>query len=58
MDLINQGDLILTDRGFLVSVDLAARDATFVIPYFTRRKQQLSAREVEEVEQIPEYASM
>ena len=52
LDLINQGDLVLADRGFLIGEDLAARGATLVIPDFTRGKKQLSAREVERSRKI------
>ena len=52
LDLINQGDLVLADRRFLIGEDLAARGATLVIPDFTRGKKQLSAREVERSRKI------
>lgn len=47
LDLLEQGDLILADRGFLIADDLAAHGASLVIPSFTRGKKQLSRYEVE-----------
>ena len=42
------GDLVLADRGFDLSNELALYGATLPIPPFTKRKSQLSQREVEE----------
>ena len=42
------GDLVLADRGFEISEELALRGATLAIPPFTKGKLQLSQREVEE----------
>jgi len=47
--------MVLVDRGFDISDDLAVHGATLVIPLFTRGKDQLSQREVET---CPEYESM
>jgi hypothetical protein len=47
LDLVEYGDLVLADRGFLIGEDLAARNASLLIPSFTRGKKQLSQREVE-----------
>ena len=41
------GDLILADRGFNISEDLALHGASLVIPSFTKGKIQLSQHEVE-----------
>ena len=41
------GDMVMADRGFEVSDDLAVHGATLAIPPFTRGKDQLSQREVE-----------
>ena len=47
LDLLEHGDLVLADRGFLISEDLAARGASLAIPSFTKGKKQLSMMEVE-----------
>ena len=41
------GDMVLADRGFDISEDLALRGVTLAIPAFTKGKPQLSKREVE-----------
>ena len=41
------GDMVLADRGFDISEDLALRGVTLAIPAFTKGKPQLSQREVE-----------
>lgn len=41
------GDLILADRGFDITEDLALQGSTLAIPPFTKGKTQLSQREVE-----------
>ena len=41
------GDLILTDRGFDITEDLALHESILTIPPFTKGKIQLSQREVE-----------
>lgn len=48
LDKLMHGDLVLADRGFDISDELALRGATLAIPPFTRGKPQLSQREVEE----------
>ncbi|XP_041363079.1 uncharacterized protein LOC121378816 [Gigantopelta aegis] len=52
LDKLEYGDEVLADRGFLIAEDLANRNATLVIPAFTRGKSQLSAREVEQTRKI------
>lgn len=47
LDNIKHGDVVMADRGFLISDELASRGAELVIPAFTRGKAQLSARDVE-----------
>ena len=42
------GDLVLADRGFDISEELALQGATLAIPPLTKGKLQLSQREVEE----------
>ena len=44
---LKPGDVVLADRGFTVSDDLAIYGAKLEIPAFTTGKQQLSQREVE-----------
>ena len=41
------GDLVLADRGFDISDDLAFHGAALAIPPYTKGKDQLSQREVE-----------
>lgn len=38
--------------GFLIAEELANRNATLIIPAFTKRKSQLSAKEVETTRKI------
>ena len=45
--LTDHGDLILADRGFDISNDLAVSSTRLEIPAFTRGKKQLSLQEVE-----------
>ena len=47
LNLIEPGDVILADRGFLIEDDMAIRGVKLVIPVFTKGQQQLSKREVE-----------
>lgn len=46
-DKLEHGDLVLADRGFLISEELAARGASLAIPPFSKGKAQFSQREVE-----------
>ena len=48
LDKVQQGDLVLADRGFLIRGDLQQRGAVLKIPSFTKGKKQLSAKEVDE----------
>ena len=52
LDLIEHGDLILADRGFLITEELAAKGAQLAIPAFTKGKLQLSAKEVEQTRKL------
>ena len=47
LNLPQHGDLVLADRGFSISEELATRGATLKIPEFTKGKFQMSAKEVE-----------
>ena len=47
LDYLIHGDLILADRGFDITEDLALQGSTLAIPPFTKGKTQLSQREVE-----------
>ena len=47
LDLLEYGDQVLADRGFLVGDDIAAHNASLIIPSFTKGKNQLSQRDVE-----------
>jgi len=40
-------DVVLADRGFNVEDSIAYRDATLIIPAFTRGKSQLDPKDVE-----------
>ena len=44
LDLLEYGDHVLADRGFLVEDDIAAHSASLVLPSFTKGKSQLSQR--------------
>ncbi|WAQ95786.1 hypothetical protein MAR_028476 [Mya arenaria] len=46
-ELLEVGDLVLADRGFLIADELAAHGATLAIPPFAKGKSQFSQREVE-----------
>ena len=52
LEKIEHGDLILADRGFTISMELATRGASLEIPAFTRGKTQLSGREVDRSRKI------
>ena len=52
LDMISYGDLILADRGFNIHDELAVNGARLGIPAFTKGKQQLSGREVEETRRL------
>jgi len=52
LDKLMHGDLVLADRGFDISEELALRGATLAIPPFTKGKPQLSQREVEEARSL------
>ena len=47
LDHLIYGDVVMADRGFDISEDLALRGTTLCIPPFTKGKSQLSQREVE-----------
>ena len=47
LDHIKYGDVVLADRGFNITDELAIRGATLEIPSFTRGNMQLSQKEVE-----------
>ena len=47
LDLLINGDMVMADRGFDITEDLALRGTSLCIPPFTKGKSQLSQREVE-----------
>ena len=47
LDHVSFGDCIVADRGFNIDEDLALCGAKLLIPAFTRRKPQLSIKDVE-----------
>ena len=47
LSLLEPGDIILADRGFTVSEDVAFFGSRLVVPTYTRGKKQLSQLEVE-----------
>lgn len=49
---LDYGDVILADRGFDISDDLALHGVRLEIPSFTRGKKQLSIVEVEHSKQV------
>ena len=46
LDVLQHGDLILADRGFTISEELATYGATLKVPNFTKGKSQMSGKEV------------
>lgn len=52
LDFIEQGDIVLADRGFNIYDELACAGAYLKIPSFTKGKAQLSQREVEVSRQL------
>ena len=48
LELLEHGDQVLADRGFLIAEELASRGATLAIPSFTRGVKQLSMKNVEQ----------
>ena len=52
LDHLMHGDLILADRGFDITEDLALQGSTLAIPPFTKGKKQLSQREVETAREL------
>ena len=47
LNLLEYGDLVLADRGFLIEEELASQGARLAIPSFTKGKKQLSMRHVQ-----------
>ena len=52
LDLLEQDNLVLADRRFLIGEDLAAHGARIAIPAFTRGKTQLSVLVVERTRRL------
>ena len=52
MDLIENGDQVLADRGFTIVEELARKGGVMAIPAFTKGKDQLSAQEVDKSRSI------
>ncbi|XP_057297659.1 uncharacterized protein LOC130628692 [Hydractinia symbiolongicarpus] len=52
LDLVENGDLVLADRGFLIEQELATRGVVLKIPEFTRGKEQMSAMDVDRSRKI------
>lgn len=48
LDLLEHGDVVLADRGFLIDEEVASRGARLAMPSFTKGKRQLSMRSVEQ----------
>ena len=48
LNKLNPGDIVLADRGFTLTDELALRGCKLIVPAFTKGKKQLSAKEVEE----------
>lgn len=47
LNLLDPGDVVIADRGFAISEDIAIQGAHLEIPAFTRGKKQLSQEEME-----------
>ena len=52
LDLIENGDQVLADRGFTVGEEVACKGGVLIIPSFTKGKSQLSAKDVVKSRQI------
>jgi hypothetical protein len=52
LDLLENGDLVLADRGFLISEEIASRNCFLAIPAFTKGQTQLSQQQVETSRQM------
>ncbi|XP_065144923.1 uncharacterized protein [Paramisgurnus dabryanus] len=52
LELLEPMDEVLADRGFLIRDELAAIGATLRIPHFTKGKKQLSAGEVDMLDDV------
>lgn len=52
LNLLEPGDLVLADRGFLIEDDLAAVGASLAIPAFTKGRKQLSMKDVDTTRQL------
>ena len=50
---ISMSDCILADRGFTFKEELASLGATLQVPDFTKKKRQLSGKEVDTLRQLP-----
>lgn len=50
--LLDKGDVVLADRGFLIEESVGMCCATLAVPNFTRGKRQLSSSEVERTREI------
>lgn len=47
LDLLENGDLVLADRGFLISEEITSRNCFLAIPAFTKGQTQLTQQQVE-----------
>lgn len=52
LQLLDRGDVVLADRGFLIAESVGMCCATLAIPAFTKGKKQLSSTEVERTREI------
>ena len=52
LELLENGDVILADRGFTISDDVSLHGAKLEIPAFTTGKKQLNLKEVEESKRL------
>ncbi|XP_028303821.1 uncharacterized protein LOC114463999 isoform X2 [Gouania willdenowi] len=52
LDLVEEGDEVLADRGFLFGDELAAHGATLKIPFFTKGVKQMSAQDDDSSRQL------
>jgi hypothetical protein len=52
LDKLDHGDMVMSDRGFLIEEELAVRGVTLAIPAFTKGKKQFSRKDVEKSRQM------
>ena len=55
LEMLDHGDLVLADRGFLAAEELGVKGVSLAMPAFTKGKKQLSRKEVEKSRQLSRF---